>query len=192
MDRCERVREDSASSISGWNEGERKAWFEEYATERGVEVLARAFYELQFEPYFLVKQQEFALLRAVNRRRKAAGLPLVPAECIGLKRRPVKPFGDADGTPATARASLPRLKVTPDPEAVLRPGSPGVGTQGDPPVVGVARAGGGPAVAGGEKTVSAADEPPVMGVRDHCGGPLHHVPVQVVQAESVGRKGSDR
>ncbi|MEO2090001.1 MAG: hypothetical protein ABGY75_10960, partial [Gemmataceae bacterium] len=50
--------------------------------------------ELPFEPYYLVRQQEFALLRAVNRRRTAAGLPLVPKECIWLKRRPVKPFGE--------------------------------------------------------------------------------------------------
>lgn len=70
-----------------------KAWFEEEATRRSAESLARAFYELPFEPYHLVKRQEFNLLRAVNRRRKVAGLPLVPFECIWLKRRPVKPFG---------------------------------------------------------------------------------------------------
>jgi hypothetical protein len=70
-----------------------KAWFEEEATRRSAESLAKAFYELPFEPYHLVKRQEFNLLRAVNRRRKAAGLPLVPFECIWLKRRPVKPFG---------------------------------------------------------------------------------------------------
>jgi hypothetical protein len=74
---------------------EMKAWFEEAATRRSAEWLAKAFYELPFEPYFRVRQQEFAFLRAVNRRRQAAGLPLVPKECIWLKRRPVKPFGDA-------------------------------------------------------------------------------------------------
>ena len=73
---------------------ELKAWFEDRATRRPVSVLARAFYELPFEPYYLVRQQEFHLLRAVNRRRLAAGLPLVPKECIWLKRRPVKPFGE--------------------------------------------------------------------------------------------------
>lgn len=71
-----------------------KAWFEEEATRRSAESLAKAFYELPFEPYYLVKQQEFNLLRVVNRRRKAAGLSLVPFECIWLKRRPVKPFGE--------------------------------------------------------------------------------------------------
>lgn len=76
---------------------ELKGWFEEHATRRGVESLAKAFYELPFEPYYLVRQQEFALLRAVNHRRKAAGLPLVPKECIWLKRRPVKPFGAESG-----------------------------------------------------------------------------------------------
>ncbi len=73
---------------------ELKAWFEDNATRREPEALARAFYEMPFEPYFLVRQQEFAMLRAVNRRRQAAGLPLVPKECIWLKRRPVKPFGE--------------------------------------------------------------------------------------------------
>lgn len=73
---------------------ELKAWFEEQATRRRAEVIAKAFYDLPFEPYYLVRRQEFHILRAVNRRRKAAGLPLVPKECIWLKRRPVKPFGE--------------------------------------------------------------------------------------------------
>jgi hypothetical protein len=76
---------------------ELKAWFEDHATRRGADALAKAFYELTFEPYYLVRQQEFAILRAVNRRRKAAGIPLVPKECIWLKRRPVKPFGKGTG-----------------------------------------------------------------------------------------------
>ena len=75
---------------------ELKAWFEEHATRRGVEALAKAFYDLPFEPYYLVRQQEFAILRTVNRRRTAAGMPLVPKECIWLKRRPVKPFGEPE------------------------------------------------------------------------------------------------
>ncbi|MBX9623313.1 MAG: hypothetical protein K2X82_05825 [Gemmataceae bacterium] len=72
---------------------ELKAWFEEGATRRPAERLAKAFYDLPFEPYYLVRRQQFAILRAVNRRRQAAGLPLVPKECIWLKRRPVRPFG---------------------------------------------------------------------------------------------------
>lgn len=82
-----------------------KAWFEELATRRSVETLARAFYELPFEPYYLVRRQEFAILRAVNRRRKEAGLPLVPKECIWLKRRPVKPFGVVRPGEHTCRAT---------------------------------------------------------------------------------------
>lgn len=69
-----------------------KAFVEEQATRWSADRLARAFYELPFEPYYLVRRQEFNLLRAVNRRRKAAGLPLIPKECIWLKRRPAKPF----------------------------------------------------------------------------------------------------
>lgn len=70
-----------------------KAWFEEEATRRSVASLAKAFYDLPFEPYYLVRKQEFHLLRAVNRRRKSAGLSPIPPECIWLKRRPLKPFG---------------------------------------------------------------------------------------------------
>lgn len=84
-----------------------KAWFEEEATRRGVAALAKAFYDLPFEPYHLVKKQEFGLLRAVNRRRRAAGLPLVPFECIWLKRRPVKPFGEP-GSDTNPTASGPQ------------------------------------------------------------------------------------
>jgi hypothetical protein len=73
---------------------ELKAWFEEHATKRSAEGLAKAFYDLPFEPYYLVRRQEFNILRAVNRHRKAAGLPLLPKECIWLKRRPLKPFGE--------------------------------------------------------------------------------------------------
>ena len=76
---------------------ELKAWFEEHATRRTVAALAAAFYELPFEPYALVRRQQFHILRAVNRRRKAAGMPPVPNECIWLKRRPVKPFGPTGG-----------------------------------------------------------------------------------------------
>lgn len=85
---------------------ELKAWFEEQATRRSAERLAKAFYDLPFEPYYLVRRQEFNLLRAVNRLRKAAGLSLVPKECIWLKRRPVKPFGD--GSPGGSEALPPR------------------------------------------------------------------------------------
>lgn len=73
---------------------ELKAWFEVQATRRSAERLARGFYDLPFEPYYLIRRQEFHILRAVNRRRKEAGLALVPKECIWLKRRPVKPFGN--------------------------------------------------------------------------------------------------
>lgn len=59
----------------------------------GLRRARHAFYELPFEPYALVRWQEFHILRAVNRRRKAAGLPPVPKECIWMKRRPIKPFG---------------------------------------------------------------------------------------------------
>ncbi|MEO2089576.1 MAG: hypothetical protein ABGY75_08790 [Gemmataceae bacterium] len=88
-----------------------KAWFEEEATRRSAESLARAFYDLPFEPYYLVRRQEFNLLRTVNRRRKAAGLRLVPKECIWLKRRPVKPFGEASSAVESAPAGPDAVPV---------------------------------------------------------------------------------
>ncbi len=95
---------------------ELKAWFEEQATRRSAERLAKAFYDLPFEPYYLVRRQEFHMLRAVARRRKAAGLPLVPKECIWLKRRPVKPFGDPHGGAAPG-PTCERLAVGLEPPA---------------------------------------------------------------------------
>ena len=84
-----------------------KAWFEEQATRRSVERLAKAFYNLPFEPYYQVRRQEFNLLRAVKRRRKAAGLAPVPKECIWLKRRPLKPFGESPQAQAVTPAPEP-------------------------------------------------------------------------------------
>ena len=103
-----------------------KAWFEGEATRRSVEWLAKAFYDLPFEPYFRVRQQEFAFLRAVNRRRKEAGLPPVPKECIWLKRRPVKPFGE----PHDARLPGQPGEASGGPVTVREPATSRTGTCG--------------------------------------------------------------
>jgi hypothetical protein len=71
---------------------EERAYLLELATRRPVEALAREFRQIPFEPYAPVRRQLLALLRAVNDRRKAAGLSPVPPEVLRLRRRVVKPF----------------------------------------------------------------------------------------------------
>ena len=56
--------------------------------------LEAAFSALPYEPYGPVRSQLVGLLRAVNRRRAVAGLPLVERGCVRLSRRIVRPFGD--------------------------------------------------------------------------------------------------
>ncbi|HWD40378.1 MAG TPA: hypothetical protein VG944_16130 [Fimbriimonas sp.] len=56
--------------------------------------LEGAFAALPYEPYGPVRSQLLGLLRAVNRRRAVAGLPLVDRTCVRLVRRIVRPFGD--------------------------------------------------------------------------------------------------
>ena len=47
---------------------------------------------LPFAPFAPVRSQCFTLLRLVNRRRKRAGLPLVRADCVRRRRKPVVVF----------------------------------------------------------------------------------------------------
>lgn len=54
--------------------------------------LEREFQRSPFEPYGGVTRQMFAVLRAVNRARRTAGLTPVPNHCIRIKRKAVKPF----------------------------------------------------------------------------------------------------
>jgi hypothetical protein len=73
-----------------------KVWFERIALLRTVEGLCRELRSIPYEPYAPVRDQLRGLLRAVNRRRKAAGLELVPREALWLRRIPVKPFGEEE------------------------------------------------------------------------------------------------
>jgi hypothetical protein len=73
-----------------------KAHFLHLAVHRSPEKLAMAFYELPFEPYAPVRRQLLNLLRAVNLVRKQASYRPVPVEVLPLRRRIVKPFGEAD------------------------------------------------------------------------------------------------
>jgi len=69
-----------------------KALLLDQAVRRSAEELALEFYRFPFEPYAPVRRQMFALLRAVNRVRKRAGLALLPAQVLPLRRRVVRPF----------------------------------------------------------------------------------------------------
>jgi len=72
---------------------ELKARFPQMALRRSVEDLCRELRALDHEPYAPVRDQLGGLLRAVNHRRKTAGLELLPQTTLRLRRRPVKPFG---------------------------------------------------------------------------------------------------
>lgn len=68
------------------------AYFENLATHRKAETLARAIYNLAFEPYAPVRKQLLWLLFVINRARKRAGYEPLPTTCIRYQRRIVKPF----------------------------------------------------------------------------------------------------
>lgn len=85
-----------------------------------TEALEREFMRLPFEPYAPVRRQLLALRRAVNWRRKLAGLEPVPVTCIRLRRRIYRPF--------EPRGAGPRH----DPTAGANPGTPACGGPGMP------------------------------------------------------------
>jgi hypothetical protein len=74
---------------------ELKAQFARVAVRWSVERLCRDLRAIPYEPYAPVRDQLRAVLRAVNRRRKAAGLELVPRNALFWRRVPVRPFEDA-------------------------------------------------------------------------------------------------
>ena len=72
--------------------GEEKARLAALALTCSVEEIAAELRGLRWEPYAPVREQLHGLLRAINRRRKAAGLELVPSGALWWRRRPVRPF----------------------------------------------------------------------------------------------------
>ena len=72
---------------------ELKARFKLIAGHRSVEELARELRAVPYEPFAPVRDQMRGVLRAVNRRRQAAGLELVPYGVLRTRRAPIKPFG---------------------------------------------------------------------------------------------------
>lgn len=66
----------------------------ELSTKRTAEQLSRALWNAPFEPYARVRQQLFAVMWAVNRKRKTQGLEKLKSSCIRTRRNVVKPFGE--------------------------------------------------------------------------------------------------
>ncbi len=66
--------------------------FLDRAVHRKAETLARELRRVEFEPYAPVRRQLLAILRQVNRKRKACGFEPVSGEAVRLRRRVVKPF----------------------------------------------------------------------------------------------------
>lgn len=58
----------------------------------GKERLEAVFSNLPYEPYAPIRSQLLAVLRAVNRRRAVAGLPVLDRQCVRTMRRIVRPF----------------------------------------------------------------------------------------------------
>jgi hypothetical protein len=71
---------------------ELKARFLRVAVQRTVAELRSDLLHLPFEPYAPVRVQLCGLVRGINRRRKLAGLELVPRGTLRLARSPVRPF----------------------------------------------------------------------------------------------------
>lgn len=96
----------------------------EYFLERCVHVsadnLAEELGRIPFEAYAPIRRQLLNIFRAINRRRKTAGLPLVPTRCLRLRRRPCRPFDALSKT--TSPALNPDEAAQPQEEAL--PGQP--------------------------------------------------------------------
>jgi hypothetical protein len=71
---------------------ELKSHFLYIATRETVATLEREFRFAPFEPYAGVTRQMLSILRAVNRARKTAGLPVVSRESVRVRRQVVRPF----------------------------------------------------------------------------------------------------
>lgn len=74
-----------------------KAYLLDISTARSAESLAEELGSLRFEPYARVARQYLSLLKAVNARRRAAGLSELAATCLRLHRKSIPPFSGPDG-----------------------------------------------------------------------------------------------
>jgi hypothetical protein len=78
-----------------------KEHFLKIALRHRPERVAWEFRALPFEPYAPVRRQLLAIFRAVNDRRKRAGLEPLDKGCVRLRRKVYRPFAEPD--PSAAR-----------------------------------------------------------------------------------------
>jgi len=69
-----------------------KCQLQAQATRLTVEELVSQLRALPFAPYAPVRHQLWAIVRAINRRRKAAGIEMLPRNAVIGSRRVVRPF----------------------------------------------------------------------------------------------------
>lgn len=86
---------------------ELKAHFEEIAIHRSEDAISSELASLPFEPYSPVRNQLWIVLRAVNRRRTAAGFAPVGPDGVRRRRKSVKTFGEV--IPGVQTSSKPCL-----------------------------------------------------------------------------------
>mgnify|MGYP001247312489 CR=1 FL=1 len=89
-----------------------KAYLLELAVRRSREQLEDEFRSICFQPYRPVREQLLSILRAVNRKRKAAGLPAINYRCVSARRRITKPFGQ-ELTADAVNASIYSARTSP-------------------------------------------------------------------------------
>ena len=81
----------------------------EVSTRRDAATLEDTIHSICFQPYRPVRDQLLAIVRAVNRKRKTAGLAAIDYRCVRHQRRITKPFGDGiprDDVSASVYSSL--------------------------------------------------------------------------------------
>jgi hypothetical protein len=111
---CRRARGDgeyhASVRISRERFAEVKARFQDIALHRTAGELGYELGHLPFEPYAPVRCQLGGLLRFINRRRRLAGLELVPLSVLRWHRSPTRPFEetcDVDSPQTLSDASSP-------------------------------------------------------------------------------------
>ena len=84
-----------------------KRHFVEISVRCTVEQMTAAFQAFPFEPYAPIRNQLFMILRAVNLKRKVAGLEQIPKTALRLFRKTTKPFAEDEAEWAERNAAGP-------------------------------------------------------------------------------------
>ena len=89
-----------------------KAHLLELSLRRDQKSLEEEFHSICFQPYRPVREQLLAILRAVNRKRKAAGLSVLDYRCVRSRRRITKPFGEETILDPASASCYSRITAT--------------------------------------------------------------------------------